>query len=734
MDLYWLILLAVPAFVLMGGVALVKTLAQASRDGSRQHYIITFPRDVKFDSVMNLMTSIAGLTTRPFARLGGLLTVGLEVEADNRGIRHRLILPAGKPAAYMVGQVRQYGFHIVREEVDHDEKWDEVVEFRLKGEAPLRMNSPEDVVSSILAALGPLKDEAILLQWIVAPARHKAWDESDARQKEKHAYPLFQAVGRVAVRAETPKERHNLIWRVASALKSVEMRGAKFVQPVSHGRLIHHQLVHRLGGLNFHTLLNGKELAALSTLPSGNPQIPGLPQGKTRTLAADSRIPDTGFTIAMSDFAGAERPLAVSLEDRMKHMHIVGPTGSGKSYAMEHVILQEIDQGYGTIVIEPGTDLVNRLLERIPPERVKDVIVFDVTDGANMPIGFNPLSGKNPHLVTQQVMGVLDSAWDIKGLFQTSDVLRSGILTLVYKKLTLMDLSLLLETGERGKDFRYETMKGIDDPVLKNFWREFDAKKPSDQINTVAPVTRRLRQLEYWPTLRAMLGQKKSGFEMEDVIANHKILLVPLNQALIGEEITPMIGGMLVSKLWNAVTARSAMKEEARVPVFCHIDEVQQFLHTPVSIRHMLSQARKLNLSLNIAHQDLNQLPPQHRDGIMGDARSKIIFAPGSSSDASAWSRELSPHLQPHEFQNLSRYQVVVRVAVGGEMAPPATGTTYGPSPAISSVEAVREASRSTYGTPLAQVEAEMAARHKLTFEPKPDPNIGREEKPVSDS
>jgi len=98
--------------------------------------------------------------------------------------------------------------------------------------------------------------------------------------------------------------------------------------------------------------LTTDELVALLGWPIGSPVVAGLPQARTRHLPATESIARRGRVIARSNFPGAERPLALSISDSCKHLHVCGPTGTGKTVLLANLVAQDMAAGHGVVVIE----------------------------------------------------------------------------------------------------------------------------------------------------------------------------------------------------------------------------------------------------------------------------------------------------------------------------------------------------------------------------------------------
>src|SRR5205823_2392378 len=127
-------------------------------------------------------------------------------------------------------------------------------------------------------------------------------------------------------------------------------------------------------------------------------------------------------------------------------------------------------------------------------------------------------------------------------------------------------------------------------------------------------------------------------------------------------------------------------------------------------IGDMLVQARSFGLGLTLAHQHLGQLPAALREGVLANTRSKVVFQT-SAHDARVLAREFGPYLGPEDLQGLGPYEVALKVALGGQVSPPATGLTAPPPEPTGQAAAVRAASRQRFGRDRGEVERAIRAR-----------------------
>src|SRR3546814_5075178 len=106
-----------------------------------------------------------------------------------------------------------------------------------------------------------------------------------------------------------------------------------------------------------------------------------------------------------------------------------------------------------------------------------------------------------------------------------------------------------------------------------------------------------------------------------------KVLLVNLGKGRLGDDSARLLGGLLVTTVGLAGFSRADTPPEERRPFFLYIDEFQEF--TTLAVAGMLSELRKYRVGLTMAHQYLNQLEPDIRHAVLGNAATLISFRVG---------------------------------------------------------------------------------------------------------
>jgi len=467
--------------------------------------------------------------------------------------------------------------------------------------------------------------------------------------------------------------------------------------------------------------LNILELLSLLGWPLGDESLPGVPREESRWLRADERIRPRRRVLGQSNAPGDDRPLGLSIEDALHHLHVIGPTGVGKSTLLANLILQDVAAGRSVVVVEPKGDLIEEVLARIPRERLDAVVVIDPSE-REYPVGLNPLlpHGRSPELIADQVLAVFHGLWSGNWGPRLQDILHSSLLTLAGRD----DASLcLLPALLTNPTVRQRLRAEVDDPVaLEPFWAWFDAISDAERQQAIAPVLNKLRPFLLRPSVRAIVGQVHPRFRIDEIFTGRKIVLVSLAKGLIGPEAAALLGSLFIAELWQAILGRADVAAPRRQAVTVFLDEFQDYVHLPTDMSDALAQARGLGVGLILAHQHLAQLPAALRSSVLANARSRVCFQL-AAEDAQTMARFANDQLEAKDFQRLHRFEAYVQLTVNGEVLDYASVKTLPLSPRTADVGEVRERSRRRYGRPVSGVDDEI---RKLLDVPDDEAPVGR--------
>ncbi len=557
----------------------------------------------------------------------------------------------------------------------------------------------------------------------------KASAESRKTVREKAEQHTFQAVIRIGITGENANNRPQSI---ISAFRVLESAGVRIYTE----EIKPHDLNSAHVPWHFPLQLSVKELANFLLLPAGEEELPGTPGLHPKLTLPPHwyRNPtnqqnNRSFAISM-DAINPKR-LSISPKDSLEHTICLGPTGSGKSTAMLHLILADINAGRSVLVLDPKADLINDLLMRIPEKRMGDVVIIDPSDSC--PCGFNPLAFKeygDPSLIADAILSVLKEIFsDCWGIY-TQDVLTAALLTLTGAENATLLWLLPLLTDENFR--RRITGKVKDRIALRPFWEQFEALRDTEKRQQISPVLNKLRQLTLRPGLRNILGQAKPKFSLTDLFYKRKIVLVPLNRGLTGGESARLLGSLIVGLTWMLALSRAGIPAEKRHIVEIYIDELQDYISLPTDLSDALAQARGLGVGLTLAHQYRDQLPLEIRSGVDANARNKIVF--GLNSRDAKDMAAMAPELTAEDFMALPRYQIYTSFQLGGRNIGWVQGRTLPPPPALRDAAELKAKSQAAYGIPAEQIEEEylsiFTANNQTAGENPGDVNIGRRKKP----
>ena len=351
---------------------------------------------------------------------------------------------------------------------------------------------------------------------------------------------------------------------------------------------------------------------------------------------------------------------------------------------------------------------MDRILANIPPERIDDVVLVDLSD-EQFSVGFNILSAHSDlekNLLASDLVSVfqrLSTSWGD----QMGSVLSNAILAFLESERggTLADLRrFLIEPA-----FREKFLATVRDPDIVYYW-----KKGFPQLSgnkSIGPVLTRLETFLSPKPIRYMVSQRENRLDFAHILDTGKIFLAKLPQGQMGKENAFLLGSLLVAKFQQLAMSRQAQRAESRRPFWLYVDEFQNFI-TP-SMAEILAGARKYRLGLILAHQELRQLQrdTEVASAVLSTPYTRIVFKVGDA-DARALENGFA-NFEARDLQNLETGQAICRV----EKAAGDFNLTIPlpEEPAAAEAEQRRQqviaASRAKYATPRAEIEAALRAK-----------------------
>ncbi len=467
--------------------------------------------------------------------------------------------------------------------------------------------------------------------------------------------------------------------------------------------------------------LNTAELATLYHFPNGHINTPHIHWLTSKRAPASGEIPtkpDKGSVyLGVNNYRGIKRPIHMYLKDRRRHFYYVGKTGAGKTVMLQHMILQDIRNGQGLAFLDPHGDAVEWLLERIPPERVEDVIYFNPAD-TERPIGLNIMewyTETDKHIVVNGFLGLLNKLFDPHNQGITGprfeQAVRNAMLTVMSKKGTgLLEVMLVLQNDQYAKQY----FPFLKDEIVKRYWTEQIANTQEfHKSEVLGYIVSKFDRFITNMLMRNIIAQSKSGFDFRYAMDNRKILLINLSKGLVGEENSQFLGLLIIPKILQAAMSRADLSEDQRKDFFLYVDEFQNFATPDFAI--ILSEARKYRLNLIVANQYIAQMTETVRDSVFGNVGSLGSFKVGVN-DAQYLENEFTPVFTQSDIINLENLNMYIKLLSKGEYAPPFslqldTDLVF-KTPGDKNIgHLVKQLSRLKYGRDKRLVEAEIKAR-----------------------
>ena len=538
--------------------------------------------------------------------------------------------------------------------------------------------------------------------------------------EEKMRYPGFETLVRVVVSSNTSARSQALLQNIIAAFSlfdSPSYNGFKFTLAKNVDSLVTAYIFRFFPQSVLANILNSVELATIFHLPDQK-SIPTsqVQRQMSKQVDGPTDIMEKGLLIGYNEFRGVKKPIRISDVDRRRHIHIIGQTGVGKSVLQENLAFQDMMDGRGFAFVDPHGDSVEALLSKVPKERVEDVVYFNPSDMDN-PIGLNMFEFDHPDqkdFLVQEAISMLYGLYDpghtgIVGP-RLEHIFRNAALLLMAdpKGGTFIDIPKVLIDQE----FMKSKLKYVTDQQVLDFWtKEFPASQRSNEAGEVISwVVSKFGPFISNDSMRNIIGQTKSGFNIRHIMDNKKILLVNLSKGKMGELNSKLLGIIFVMKFNAAAMARANVPEDQREDFTLYVDEFQNFATDSFST--ILSEARKYRLSLVLGNQFMTQLKEEIREAIIGNVGTSITGRIGIT-DAEIMVKRYTPVFDAEDLTKLPNYQYVSVAQIHGVPSAPFSMSGIPPMghPNRQLSDALKRLSAAKYARPRREVEREIFER-----------------------
>jgi hypothetical protein len=403
--------------------------------------------------------------------------------------------------------------------------------------------------------------------------------------------------------------------------------------------------------------------------------------------------------------------VALSPEARMRHLYLLGATGTGKTNLLLRLIESDIQNQRAFCVVDLRGDLVDRILKRLSVAAAPDLwrqrlLLLDLRDSESA-VGFNPLVCEGDAYTRALLMlSVIKKQSDSWGV-QLEDTLRYSFMALSEAGWSLLEVRPLLTNAA----FREQVMASVQDSQVRSFFEEFGQLSGAERSSRSSAALNKLSPLLSVPALRQMFGQRQ-GFSFGTLLDTQPsmIILVSLGVDRL-HDAARLAGGLLISSFQSAIMSRVDQPEAERVPVHLYVDEFECMASD--KFEEIVAEGRRFRVGLTLSHQNLSQLPLNLRHVIRNNVHTQVYFQTGAV-DAGELAKEVGHGIGSADIRaGLMSHGVGEAFLVRRGQDAARMRTLRSDDPAVNNqrIQALRAASFATYARPRGEVEQELRER-----------------------
>src|SRR5688572_15550728 len=265
------------------------------------------------------------------------------------------------------------------------------------------------------------------------------------------------------------------------------------------------------------------------------------------------------------------RTLRISPRHARAHMHILGKTGSGKSYFLAGLFLAFYEARMPVTLIDPHGDLAELVLSHLvaagvfrDPKAYDRLVYLDLpaaaAEGRYLP--FNYLEQPyDDHAIAELVAEACRRAWPelATGAPTFENILKHSVIVLRENDLPLTALADLLT----DTTYRDSLLANVTDAQVIRFFRG-----RLDQWGRDAPAMKestlnRADLLTFAKVLRYSLGSSENVLDFRAIIESNKTVIISLARP-ISDQARRLLGCLLTVGMESAALARADTPEEHR--------------------------------------------------------------------------------------------------------------------------------------------------------------------------
>ncbi|HVB23833.1 MAG TPA: replication-relaxation family protein [Ktedonobacteraceae bacterium] len=277
--------------------------------------------------------------------------------------------------------------------------------------------------------------------------------------------------------------------------------------------------------------------------------------------------------------------ITIGEKARQLGMFLIGGNGTGKSSLVVQALLHDADKGLGLAFFDPHGSAIEQFLLHCPAHRLKDVILIEPGNTKiKHSIGLNLIT-RTPGSVdadAARLMDVFKRLWGPESGDNQSwgprmeNLLRSSIYVFLALGLTLAELPHFLKNSSFRKDAFSRIPPEDRNMFLEDFWEtDYEPLSKHEKEVWAGPLMNKLFALLTAPEVMKIIAQPHTTIDFRKCMDESKIILVHLNENLVGRDAQHFIGTTLIAELIKSVRSRSPEQDNRFFTIA--IDEFAKF-------------------------------------------------------------------------------------------------------------------------------------------------------------
>jgi type IV secretion system coupling TraD/TrwB family protein len=336
------------------------------------------------------------------------------------------------------------------------------------------------------------------------------------------------------------------------------------------------------------------------------------------------------------------RQVRIARQQAHAHMHVLGKTGSGKSYFLAGLFLSMHEAGMPATLIDPHGDLAEMVLSHLiqrgefhNPQAYDKLVYLDIPAAASTGryLPFNYLEQPyDDHAMAQLIAEACRRAWPelATGAPTFENILKHSVIALRQNNQPLTKLADLLV----DRDYREQLLQNVTDEQVVRFFHQRMDNWGRDEAHMKESTLNRADLLTLSPVLRYSLGAAQNRLSFRQLIDSGRSLIV--NLAIPDADARRLFGCLLTVGMESAALSRADNLNE-RTPHHLIIDEFSQFMaQSETALTRMLSETRKYHLFCVMAHQNWSQASERLKGALQNVGIEAILKAGRMDAEYSA--------------------------------------------------------------------------------------------------